>query len=404
MVLVSDLDIPVVDLTTPDSQQGFHEAAQRELAAGSWLLCTPPGYSVISYDAIRDIARNPRVATIGVMELEMQHITSGPAYEWNRRLILNLDGSEHRRKRRAIIRAFGRDAVANLTPVMQQFMQQRVARLRTSDSCDFIAEVAQEYPIAMICALVGAPLGDWKLFSGWATDLVKQFDPDIRAHLADIENTIEEMNEYFTELVRHRWNDPVDDLLGELIGLARSTRSLNEQEVVDLAQVTLLAGSHTTRNQLSLAMYRLALQPTEWERLASDPPGVPGAVEELLRFDPAITSIPRVVTDDLVYRGVEFPAGTVISLVAMTGNRDPSVVSCPMTLDMTSDRGDWSTLGFGAGAHMCPGAQLARAEIREATLAMTQGLTNVSVAAEPSHTPWTGIAGLTSLVLRYEPR
>ena len=58
--------------------------------------------------------------------------------------------------------------------MMRSYVEERVAAIGPAGHCEFVSEVAEAYPIAIICELVGAPRPDWPLFSRWADSIFKQ--------------------------------------------------------------------------------------------------------------------------------------------------------------------------------------------------------------------------------------
>jgi cytochrome P450 len=232
------------------------------------------------------------------------------------------------------------------------------------------------------------------------------FNFNLAADLPVIEAAHEGMLGYVGALVedrRRQGPDRPDDLLTELLAVEEEGDRLSTTELSGLVASLLLAGTDTTRNQLGLMLMELARHPDQWERLVAEPHLVRGAVEETLRFNPAVPATPRFVVEDVTYRDVTIPAGTVLSLSSRSANRDPEVVRCPMALDVAADRGSWSVTTFGSGPHYCLGAALARAELQEALAVLVRRWRRFELDGEPEMKPVTGLYGPTRLRLRVEP-
>jgi cytochrome P450 len=158
----------------------------------------------------------------------------------------------------------------------------------------------------------------------------------------------------------------------------------------------LVGGVDTTQSQLAHALRLFADHPDQWERVAAEPELAPQAVEEVLRFEPITPFTARIAMQDVEYRDVTFPEGTVVLVCAFTGNRDGE----PDAFDITAER-KGKPLTFGAGVHYCLGANLARAELQEALTFLaprTQGLT---LDGEPEYGTIDGIYGLDALPVRW---
>ena len=121
-------------------------------------------------------------------------------------------------------------------------------------------------------------------------------------------------------------------------------------------------GNETTNRLIGWAGKVLADHPDQRRELAADPDLIPGAVEELLRYEPPGTHIARYVTRDVEWHGRKVPAGNAMLLLVASANRDDRRY-------LDGDRFDIHRefrlgLTFGRGIHYCLGAALARLEGR----------------------------------------
>jgi cytochrome P450 len=407
MTMVTELDLPLVDLLTMTPDEGM-EALHEQRAAGRWMVRTPLGLAVISHDAVRELHKDPRLHSLGSHLFEMQGITESPAMESFGRSILNLQGEPHTRLRRLVSRAFTPRAADRRRPQMRALIDERARAMAEKGGGDVVTDLAEAYPIAVICELVGAPERDWPLLSAWATDAFRLFDFNLAEDLPVVEAAIAAIDDYVTALIDERRARPPeerpDDLLSELMGVEEEGDRLSVVEMRALGQSLLLAGTDTTRNQLGLLVLALARNPAQWERLVADPGLVPRAVEEGLRYSPTIPAVPRLTVEEVTHRDVTIPAGTVVALVVASGNRDADVVQCPMHFDVGADRGSWSVLSFGGGPHYCLGAALARAELHEALASLLGHWRRFELDGEPAmKASGAGIYGPTRLPVRIEP-
>jgi cytochrome P450 len=138
----------------------------------------------------------------------------------------------------------------------------------------------------------------------------------------------------------------------------------------------------------------------QWRLLAENPELAPAAVEEVVRFEPITPFTARLLHEEVEYRDVTFPAGTVVMVCAFTGNRD-GVDGEPGEFDIAADRGDAKPLTFGAGIHYCLGANLARAELQEALAFLPARMPGLALDGEPELGSVHGIYGLDSLPIRW---
>ena len=231
--------------------------------------------------------------------------------------------------------------------------------------CEFVADVCEPYPIPIICELLGAPREDWKLFSSWATDIFRIFNANLAEDLPTIARAAGELTDYVTDMIAERRGNPRDDLLSDLIAIEEGGDRLSTGEMTMLAEAVLMAGTDTTRNQLACAAALFCDHPDQWALLAHEPQLAVRAVEESMRYLGAVRGTARIASEEIVYRDVIFPAGTLVTTSLTGANRDPDAWERPDVFDITLERGA-TQMTFGAGIHHCMGAALARAELQEA--------------------------------------
>ena len=263
--------------------------------------------------------------------------------------------------------------------------------------------MCEPYPIHIICQLLGAPPDDWRLFSGWATDIFRIFNNNLVEDRPLIERAGAELTAYINELIASRRSEPRDDLLSDLIAIEEEGDRLSTQEMTMLAQAVLMAGTDTTRNQLACSVALFAEHPEQWALLADRPELAGRAVEESMRYLGAVRGTARVASQDIVYRDVLFPTGTFVAASLAGANRDPDAFDDPDTFDITADRGT-AQMTFGAGVHHCMGAALARAELQEALPLLARRLRDLSTGGPVEWKPSSfGIWGPARLPLRFTP-
>lgn len=404
MPLLSQIDVPLIDTMGDGTPERFAARVRDLMAEGTWLVRTPLFFSVLDHDGVRALQRDPRLHTLGVRLVEMQGVTEGLLHDRASDNILALEGEPHTRLRGLVSRALTPRAVERLRPLMVEWLTARLDRIDASQPFDFMDEVAEEYPIAMICALVGAPAEDWPLFSAWATSVFKQFQFTLAEDRDEVEQAIGEIADYTDALMDRRADDPGDDLISALLAVEEAGDRVSRDEVRSLVTTLLLAGTDTTRNQLGLGVLLFAHHPDQWARLVADPTLIPAAVEEVLRFDPTAGATPRVVVEEMTFRDVTFPAGTPLALMSISANRDAAHLARPDVFDITADRGSFSHLTFGSGPHYCLGANLARAELQEAFTLLVERWATIELAGEPEMRPPVGIYGPARLPIRVTPR
>jgi cytochrome P450 len=161
-----------------------------------------------------------------------------------------------------------------------------------------------------------------------------------------------------------------------------------------------VGGVDTSQSQLAHAVRLLAEHPDQWQLLRSDPRALAhAAVEEALRYEPVTPFTARITVDELEWRGVTFPPGTILLISAWHANRDG--LPDGDSFEIAAERPRGRLLTFGAGIHYCVGANLARAEMQEGLAAIAEHASAVTLDGEPEYGTPSGIYGLESLPLRF---
>jgi cytochrome P450 len=324
-------------------------------------------------------------------------------YRRRRQSILSMEGDGHARLRRLVAPAFTPASATRLRPTMRAVVGDLVDRVAGEGQCEFVADICEPYPIPIICELLGAPREDWKLFSAWATDIFRIFNANLVDDLPLIERAAGELSAYVSEMIAERRTEPRQDLLSDLIAIEEGGDRLSTEEMAMLAEATLMAGTDTTRNQLACCIALFCEHPDQWALLAERPELAPRAVEESMRFLGAVRATVRFASEDIVYREVLFPKGTIVSTALAGANRDPEVWRDPNEFDITVER-ETAHMTFGSGIHFCMGAALARAELQEALPLLARRMPGLAGNGPIEWKPATfGIWGPAVLPIRFDP-
>jgi cytochrome P450 len=266
-----------------------------------------------------------------------------------------------------------------------------------------LSGLCNELPLLVLCELLGIPPEHHSVVEQWTTLVGLAFSPVIPPGLrADIERSVVEFDAYADELIDRRRADPTDDLLGALVQAEESGDRLSRTELRALIINLLFAGHDTTRSLLSVGLWLLATHPDQFALLRARPELVPGAVEEICRFETPISGIPRIASQDIEVAGTAVPAGSYVTVSVPSVNRDPRRFIEPDRFDVC--RTDVRHLTFGHGVHHCVGAAVARAEVQETLAAVVAGCDTLATSLEtPAWVPYAAARRFQALPLRMEP-
>jgi cytochrome P450 len=401
MAQVTELELPELDFFDVGLKgERFHRTMD-ELSNAGWLASSPIGYFVLDREAAAFFLRTKSATFPGMKIAEMFEVPEGPLLEEMRRNILHINGDDHRRLRNLVNPAFTPRSADKWRPAMREFLERLWQPLAGADRCEFVDAFAKPYPSLTIATVMGAPLEDAPKLHEWSNLIQRQFDgPSLLHERESIERACAEFYEWAGALIERRKDDPSDDLISALIAAEQEGERLSDVECMNLVLNVLVGGVDTTQSQLAHALRLFAANPDQWQLLAERPELAPDAVEETLRYEPITPFTARLLHDDVEYRDVTFPEGTVVMVCAFTGNRD-GVDGDADAFDITADRGDAKPLTFGAGIHYCLGANLARGELQEALAFLPSRMPGLALDGEPELGSVHGIYGLDSLPIRW---
>jgi cytochrome P450 len=401
MALVTDLELPQLDYLAEDLKgDRFHEV-MNDLRKRTWLAAAPIGFFVLDREAASFFLRTKSATFPGMKIAELFGVEEGPLLEQMRRNILHVNGDAHRRLRNLVNPAFTPRAADRWRPAMRGFLERLWAPLERARQTEFVGAFAKPYPSLTIATVMGAPLEDAPKLYEWSNLIQRQFDgPSLMNEREAIERACAEFYDWAGKLIERRRDDPSDDLISTLIAASHEGDRLSDVECMNLVLNVLVGGVDTTQSQLAQALRLFATRPEQWELLAARPELVPQAVEETLRYEPITPITARLLHEEVEYRGVTFPADTVVMVAAFAGNRD-GMEGDPESFDITVERGEAKPLTFGAGIHYCLGANLARAELQEALAFLPARMPGLELDGEPELGSIHGIYGLERLPLRW---
>lgn len=298
--------------------------------------------------------------------------------------MVHLDGAEHTRMRKLVVKAFTPRAVKNLEEPTYAIAHELVDRFVGRGSADMCAEFAFLLPAMVIAELVGIPKGDRSQFVKWADDAITAAGPDSSGYAA----SDPDLRRYVLGIIDQRRKAPGEDLLSQLIQVHDGEDRLATEELVALVRMLILAGTDTTANLIGSMLHYLLSDRSRWKRLRADRTLIPNVIEETLRCDPPLYWVPRRTAIDVDVAGTTIPSGTLVCNAVAGANRDPEVVERPDEWDM--DRAavrNRTHLTFGFGEHFCIGSSLARLEATVVLEVLLDRLPDIALADDYVYQP-----------------
>ncbi|HPG24325.1 MAG TPA: cytochrome P450 [Myxococcota bacterium] len=300
--------------------------------------------------------------------------------------MIDEDEPRHGEIRGLINRGFTPRMVRKWEEIFRQITHEAIDAIAEKGECDFVEDVAVPLPLILIAEMIGIRREDRERFHQWSDAMIRA-----QGNLGDLEivaaagKAALEYMTYVTAIIEDRRREPKEDLIsilvrakddGILIEHAREIagveadfeqgqghRAMNNDELIKMSILLMVAGNETTRNGLSGMMQLLIEHPDVRQRLIDDPSLIPAAVEEALRLVSPVLSFQRTATRDTTLRDVPIREGDKVLMLYGSANRDAEQFENPDAFDIDRKA---SHLAFGIGNHFCMGANLARMELRVA--------------------------------------
>ena len=298
-------------------------------------------------------------------------------------MLVYLDPPRHDQLRNLLAKAFTPRRVADLEPAVRRIASELVDDVVRAGEGDMLRGLASPLPSRVIGSLIGIPLERRETFVEWTEALVSA-DP----HKQNVGDVFPLIYGEFQKLLSERRAEPADDLMSALISAEIDGQGLSEEELLGFCALLVIAGNDTTTNLIANGIVLLARHPEQCRALAENPELLPGAIEEMLRFESPVQALPRIATRDVEMHGERIPAGEEVSLVWGAANRDERRFADADRFDIR--REDNNHLALGHGRHFCMGGNLARLEARVTFEELLARMPEYELQAEPQWqvSPW----------------
>ena len=283
-------------------------------------------------------------------------------------LILAMDGKEHRQYRNLVAHTFRASVLERWdTELVRPVIETLLDAIAPLGRADLVRDVTAQYPVQVICGIVGVPIADHKQFAEWAVQInTGPLDPPngLAASRA--------MREYLEPIVEARRRDPGNDLISELVTAEIDGAKLSDERIYGFLRLLLPAGAETTFRVMGNALAALLAHPDVLARVPHEPDVLSTVIEETLRWESSITMVSRVATSDTTVAGCPIPAGSPVNVIVGSANHDSGRWDYPERWH--PERPLQPHLAFGTGPHQCLGMHLARLELRTGLRAIIERL------------------------------
>lgn len=318
------------------------------------------------------------------------------------RTLIHLDDPQHR-----VVRAIGSDW---FRPKAMRAMKLRVDELakiyvdkmvEVGPACDFVQQVAVNFPLYVIMSLLGVPEADFARMLRWTQELFGADDSEFKRGTTAEEQiaSLLEMFGYFNELTTSRRESPTEDLASAIANARIDGEPLSDIDTVSYYLIVATAGHDTTSATIAGGLQALIENPDQLHWLRENLDRMPQATEEMIRWVTPVKQFMRTAAKDVEVRGIPIAEGDSVLLSYASANRDEDIFEDSFRFDVGRDPN--KHVAFGYGVHFCMGAALARMEVTSFFNELLPRLKSIELDGDPELVATTFVGGLKHLPVRY---
>jgi cytochrome P450 len=399
----TDLDLPYLamdeDAFAADPYPRFAAAREKH----PWLATSPFGYVINDFKAIRDLFRDEsKLDNPYDGMLEMMGAKGTPWGRFQENHLLNQSGAAHKRLRDILAPAFTPRQAKRHRPLMREVISNVLDEWAPKGSFDF-EEFASYFPVTVMCKLIGAspdaipPLRSSLEALGLSTSMDKNILPQLQQATVTMEA-------FVTELMAGRRQEEIrseePDLLDILL-TAQDNGGLSDGELANILIFLFAAGYDTSKNILTFIMLEMISRPDLYARCAEDIDFCRKVIDETFRYHSTANAM-RMLGEDIVYRDVLIPKGSMVWFPINIIGRDPRMADTPDTFEPERKQKN-PPMPFGLGTHICLGQFIARAQLEEGLHLIAQRIRGPRSPGPAGWRPYAGVWGIRGLPIAFEP-
>lgn len=335
---------PTAESVLSDQVTAYDDLRRRCPVAHSELL----GWSVFGHSDVSEVLADPQ--TFSSVVSKHSSVPNG------------MDPPEHSHYRQALEPFFTTDKLQSFEPLCRQIADDLLTPLASGNEFDFIEAFAIPFASRCQCAFLGWPHALAKPVQNWTRKNREAILANDRLALAEIALEFESFVATLLEERHGAHVTPPNDITTALQQTRVNGNPLTRQELTSVLRNWTVGEVGSMAAAVGILARHLAKDPPLQLRLRNEPALLPVAIEEILRVEGPLVSNRRRATRDVTLGGRHIGAGERVSVMWVSANRDEQVFDDARTVRL--DRKQDPNLLWGAGIHACPGADLARLEMR----------------------------------------
>lgn len=280
--------------------------------------------------------------------------------------MINMDPPKHLKYRRLVRSAFTPKKVDSYEARFREIAREILDRALPGGECEFVEDIASELPLIAICELMGVPLDERRRLFELTNIMIGMDDPELSTSREDGTNAMAEIFFMARELAAEHRLNPRDDIVNVLLNGTVEDEPLSDDEFCNFFLLLIVAGNETTRTVTTHGM-RLLMETGQYDELQRNRELLDGAIEEFLRYNPAVIAFRRTAMEDVELGGQLIGKGDKVLIFYGAASADEAVFADGDRFDISrAEREDVRNnhRAFGIGEHFCMGSHLARLELK----------------------------------------
>ncbi|MDG1946160.1 MAG: cytochrome P450 [Halioglobus sp.] len=367
-----------------------------------------PYWLITGRDQIDFISKNPKLFSSEARSALAEEYTEEDMVLIQRNMTINQDPPGQMKSRKIVRATFTPGAVDSYEPSFRRHAKNIIDQVASRGECEFVEEVAAELPLLAILELCGIPPEDRRDFFEWTNKMMFNQDPEMSAGQEEAEAASFKVIEYAMKLMEQHKTHPKKDIIGALIDGNGKDEGLSDDEFVWFFLMIIAAGNESTRTVTTQGMRLLMENPDQLQYLMDNPDKIPGACEEMLRYNTAFTLMRRQCVEDTEVAGHLIKKGDKVIMHYHTVNHDETIFGeDAMQFDVRRAERMPDLYNqhraFGIGQHFCLGTHLARLEMRVMFEEIIPRLRNPKLVGEVAYTRSNLVNGIKRMDITFDP-
>jgi cytochrome P450 len=367
-----------------------------------------PYWLITGRDQIDFVSKNPKLFSSEARSALAEEYSEEDMVLIQRNMTINQDPPGQMKSRKIVRATFTPGAVDSYEPSFRRHAKNIIDQVASRGECEFVEEVAAELPLLAILELCGIPPEDRRDFFEWTNKMMFNQDPEMSAGQEEAEAASFKVIEYAMKLMEQHKTHPKKDIIGALIDGNGKDEGLSDDEFVWFFLMIIAAGNESTRTVTTQGMRLLMENPDQLQYLMDNPDKIPGACEEMLRYNTAFTLMRRQCVEDTEVAGHLIKKGDKVIMHYHTVNHDETIFGeDAMQFDVRRAERMPDLYNqhraFGIGQHFCLGTHLARLEMRVMFEEIIPRLRNPKLVGEVAYTRSNLVNGIKRMDITFDP-